>query len=153
MLLEEMTPGVRHAVVATDIDDMNLARARRGTGYQEADIRNIDPLRRQRFFSREPDDSFMVKEPLRSRVRFVLQDLLAEVPGRGLDLIVCRNVVIYFTEEAKQALYTRIQGALRPGGVLFVGGTEIVAGARDLGLDPVFTSFYRKANVRLAGAA
>lgn len=153
LLLEEMTPGVRHSIVATDIDETILARAQRGAGYIEADLRNIDEGRRARFFTREVDGSFIVKETLRGRVRFLKQDLLSQVPEHGLDLIICRNVVIYFTEAAKRALYQRMYEALRPGGILFVGGTEIVAGARELGLDSVFTSFYRKPEARLAGAA
>jgi chemotaxis protein methyltransferase CheR len=144
---------VRHSIIATDIDETILARARRGMGYIEADLRNIDAARRSRFFLREADGTYTVKEFLRERVRFLRQDLLVQVPEQGLDLIVCRNVVIYFTEDAKRALYQRMHAALRPGGVVFVGGTEIVAGARELGLDPLFTSFYRKPERRLAGAA
>lgn len=153
MLLEEMTPGVRHDIIATDIDEAILARARHGSGYLEADLRHLDPARRQRFFTREPAGTYAVTDLLRTRVRFLRQDLLAEVPAHQLDLIICRNVVIYFTEDAKKALYARMHAALRPGGVLFVGGTEIVTGARNLGLEPMFTSFYRKAALRLAGAA
>jgi chemotaxis protein methyltransferase CheR len=153
MLLDEMTPGVRHSIVATDIDETILARAQRGAGYLEADLRNVEPARRARCFTKEADGTFTVRETLRSRIRFQKQDLLAGVPDQGLDLIVCRNVVIYFTEDAKKALYGRMFAAMRPCGVLFVGGTEIVTGARDLGLDPMFTSFYRKVGARLAGAA
>jgi chemotaxis protein methyltransferase CheR len=144
MLLEEISPGKPHQITATDIDETILARAHRGAGYIEADLRHVDGVRRERFFLKDADGSYRVKDALKARVRFVRQDLLAEVPGSGLDLIVCRNVVIYFTDEAKQALYERMYGALRPGGVLFVGGTEIVAGAREVGLDPFLTSFYLK---------
>jgi chemotaxis protein methyltransferase CheR len=153
MLLEELAPGKPHHILATDIDEAVLARAMHGSGYQEAEIRHVSPARRARFFTRAADGTYAVTPALRARVTFRRQDLLTEVPGHGWDLIVCRNVVIYFTEEAKRALYTRLAEALRPGGVLFVGGTEVVTAARELGLAPLLTSFYQKVRLRCAGAA
>ncbi len=152
MLLEESAPGQQHSIMATDIDETILARAQAGRGYQESDLRQVSAERRARFFSKEPD-GWAVKPALKSRIRFLKQDLLTQVPQQDLDLIVCRNVVIYFTEDAKKGLYERMYRALRPGGFLFVGGTEIVAGARDLGLGAVWTSFYEKGGYRQAGAA
>jgi chemotaxis protein methyltransferase CheR len=61
--------------------------------------------------------------------------------------------VIYFTEEAKKPLYERFLSALAPGGILFVGGTEVVTGAREIGFEPFLTSFYRRPGARLVGAA
>lgn len=153
MVLEEIGPGQGHTIVGTDIDDTILAKARAGRGYTDADLRGVEPARRAKFFTKEPDGTYTVSDGLKARVTFRRQDLLREVPGQGFDLVVCRNVVIYFTDDAKKALYERIHGALRPGGVLFVGGTEIVAGAREMGLDPASTSFYRKAGPRVARAA
>jgi chemotaxis protein methyltransferase CheR len=153
MLLEEVAPGRPHAIVATDIDERILARAERGDGYTESDLRQVDAGRRARFLTRSADGTYAVTPALKRRVTFQRQDLLTRVPGRDFDLIVCRNVVIYFTEDAKQALYGRMEAALRPGGMLFVGGTEIIAGARELGLAPELTSFYRKGSLRRERAA
>lgn len=144
MLLEEMLPRRPYSVVATDIDDTILARARGGAGYPESDLRNVDAARRARFFTREANGTYAVKDELKRHVRFRRHDLLGPVPESDLDLIVCRNVVIYFTEETKRVLYQRFFDALRPGGMLFVGGTEVVMGAREVGLVPALTSFYRK---------
>ncbi len=152
MLLEESAPGQQHSIVATDIDETILAKAQAGRGYQEPDLRQVSAERRARFFTKEAD-GWAVRPALKGRIRFLKQDLLTQVPQQELDLIVCRNVVIYFTEDAKKALYERMYRALRPGGFLFVGGTEIVAGARDLGLEPIWTSFYQKGGYRQAGAA
>lgn len=157
MLLEELGPGAAHTIIGTDIDATILQRAQCGVGYTEADLRHVEGARRTRFFTREADGTYSVKSALKRITRFQRRDLLVNVPDRGLDLIVCRNVVIYFTDEARCAIYKRMSAALRPGGVLFVGGTEIVAGARDLGFEPFRTSFYRKAGgqraapLRLAG--
>lgn len=153
MLLEELAPAQPHRILATDIDEAILARAMRGSGYQEAEVRNVSPARRARFFTRAADGTYAVVPSLRTRVTFRRQDLLREIPGQGWDLIVCRNVVIYFTEEAKRALYARLAEALRPGGALFVGGTEVVPAARELGFVPLCTSFYQKGRLRGAGAA
>ena len=60
------------------------------------------------------------------------------------DLIVCRNVVIYFTTASKDILYEKFCKALRPGGVLFVGGTEIISGAAKFGFQNFGISFYKK---------
>ena len=62
----------------------------------------------------------------------------------NFDLIVCRNVVICFTREAKQHVHQQFRDALRPGGVLFLGGTEVVSQARALGLEPADVSFYTR---------
>lgn len=153
LLLVEAGATARDSILATDIDDTILARARRGAGYLEGDLRNLDAAQRARAFVRDVDGTFAVSDALKQRVRFVRQDLLSQTPGRGFDLIVCRNVVIYFTEDAKQALYRRMLDVMRPGGVLFVGGTEVVSGPRELGFEPIGTSFYRKRAASVAGAA
>jgi chemotaxis protein methyltransferase CheR len=147
LLLTELRPTPPFRILATDIDETILARACAGAGYLENDLRNLDEARRAAAFSREADGSYTVKPALRARVHFQRHDLLGEAPDGGFDLIVCRNVVIYFTEEAKRVLYKRLFEALRPGGVLFVGGTEVVSGARELGFEPFQTSFYRRGGV------
>jgi chemotaxis protein methyltransferase CheR len=63
------------------------------------------------------------------------------------DLVVCRNVVIYFTAETKDALYNRFFQALRPGGILFVGATEIVPRPHEIGFRSVGISFYQRINL------
>jgi chemotaxis protein methyltransferase CheR len=142
ILLEERYPGLPHTILATDIDETILRRAASGTGYSEADLRCVSATRRAAHFRHDDDGTWSVQPALKSRVTFRRHDLLREQPQRGFDLIVCRNVVIYFTDDAKQELYGRFHAALRPGGALFVGGTEIVSGARALGLEPWLTSFY-----------
>jgi chemotaxis protein methyltransferase CheR len=62
----------------------------------------------------------------------------------GFDLIVCRNVMIYFTEEAKHLLYQKFANALKPGGILFVGSTEQIFSPGQYGLQSAETFFYRK---------
>ena len=71
-------------------------------------------------------------------------NLLKDRFETGFDLILCRNVVIYFTEEAKDGLYRRFLNSLKPGGVMFVGGTEAILNFRDIGFASYLPFFYRK---------
>lgn len=142
IILRDLTPQVRHRILATDIDATMLARARQGI-YTEAELKNLSPARRQRYFHQR-DGNFVLDEDIRSRVEFQRHDLLRDPFGTDYDLILCRNVVIYFTEEAKDQLYRKFFQALRPGGVLFVGGTECILNYRDIGFAAYLPFFYRK---------
>ena len=78
-------------------------------------------------------------------VRFEQGDLLRmPVPTGRYDLIMCRNTVIYFTEDVRDALHSRLVEALAPGGFLVVGTSERVADARGLGLTSPHHFIYRK---------
>jgi chemotaxis protein methyltransferase CheR len=77
-------------------------------------------------------------------VRFGKLDLLKDPYPRTRDLILCRNVVIYFNDDAKERIYERFHEILGPGGTLFVGSTERVNDAARLGWERPGTFFYRK---------
>ena len=62
----------------------------------------------------------------------------------NVDMILCRNVVIYFTESAKAELYRRFCDSLRPGGILFLGATESIPNTRSVGLESAGLTFYRR---------
>jgi chemotaxis protein methyltransferase CheR len=97
-------------------------------------------------FVEERDGACWVTDRLRSRVRFRVHDLLRDNFESSLDLITCRNVVIYFTEEAKALLYRKFDDALRPGGILFVGGTESLPRADELGFRRLEPCFYERSD-------
>jgi chemotaxis protein methyltransferase CheR len=142
LLSEATSPHHRHHILATDIDHSALEWARAGGPYFAEELANVPPILLSRYFRRD-GNAYYVTENLRQRVIF----LLADPPQGGFDLIVCRNVVIYFTAEAKAQLYQRFYDALSPGGVLFVGGTEIVPKASETGFETVGISFYRRNGV------
>jgi chemotaxis protein methyltransferase CheR len=142
MLLSELTPTTQHKILATDIDRTILNRAQRGEDYREAELRHLPATHRQRFFSRSGPDSYAITDELRRRVTYQRHNLLADRYPSDCDLILCRNVVIYFTDEAKAGIYRRFQAALQPQGLLFVGATEIIMQAQVLGLRTVINSFY-----------
>lgn len=142
ILMADAFPRQKYSLLATDLDRGALTKARSRGPYTPEDIHNLDAAQRQRYIS--PTAPFYVNESLQKQIRFEEQDLLAARFDTGFDLIVCRNVVIYFTAEAKDVLYAKFAAALRPGGVLFLGGTEIISGAGKFGLQNFSISFYRK---------
>ncbi len=142
IILKERTPLTKHRILATDLDVQILARARAGY-YMENEIKNIPPNRKDKYFQKR-DDKWYVDSDIKSRIEFKRHNLLLDPFESGFHLILCRNVVIYFTEEAKDKLYRRFFAALRPGGVLFVGGTEAILNFRDMGYESYLPFFYRK---------
>jgi chemotaxis protein methyltransferase CheR len=130
------------SLVATDIDEGALAKAKQGL-YMERSLKDVPPYVAARYFSQE-GAFYKFSDNLKKHVQFRKQNLLLDRFEEGHDLIVCRNVMIYFTEEAKTKLYHKFAAALRPGGYLFVGSTEQIFTPGQYGLEPTETFFYRK---------
>lgn len=143
MILKEKTPMTKHRILATDLDVEILAKAKKGV-YTDAELKSILPSRKKNYFTTQPDGKFAVSPEIKSRIEFRQHNLLLDRFETGFDLILCRNVVIYFTEEAKDQLYRRFFDALKPGGVLFVGGTEAILNFRDMGFVNYLPFFYRR---------
>jgi len=142
ILMAEVAPLQKFSLLATDLDRGALLKARSRGPYSQDDIRNLNPAQRQKYIT--PAAPYFVSENLQRNIHFEEQDLLADRFDGGFDLIICRNVVIYFTAEAKETLYAKFCAALRPGGVLFLGGTEIISGSIKYGLQNFGISFYKK---------
>lgn len=138
--------GVTISIRATDIDVAILAAARVGR-FSEADVRAAPRKLVERWFDHGKDGSWTARPALRSRVRFAREDLLAvggPPPLAIHDLVMCRNVVIYFDAPARDTVHRRLAAALRAGGYLLVGSTERIAAPGDLGLELVRPFLYRK---------
>jgi chemotaxis protein methyltransferase CheR len=143
MVMDEMAPALPHQVLATDLDRGALQKAMARGPYSLDDVRNVSIERRAKYF--EPGGPpFMVKEKTGRTVKFKELNLLLDTFDTNFDLIVCRNVIIYFTAEAKGELYKRFQAALRPGGILFLGGTEVIPRPTEIGLHSQGISFYAR---------
>jgi two-component system, chemotaxis family, CheB/CheR fusion protein len=110
-------------VFATDIDAAALANARQGR-YSGASIANIDPARVKRFFEKTDDGAFVVGSELRSAVVFAVHDVTCDPPFAQIDLLSCRNVLIYFQPGMQRQVLGRFAFSLRKGGVLFLGTAE-----------------------------
>ncbi len=142
ILLDEQAAW-RHQILATDLDRGALLKARQRGPYSSDDVSNVSPERLGRYF--EPGGPpYYVKEKTGRAITFSELNLLHDPFEKDFDLIVCRNVIIYFTDEAKQALYRRFAAALRPGGVLFLGGTEVISHPSELGFRSQGISLYAR---------
>ncbi|WP_445612576.1 CheR family methyltransferase [Geobacillus sp. YF-1] len=142
MVLAQHVPLPRISVLATDIDENALARARLGL-YSERSLAELPEAMRKKFFTKD-GDWYKIDDKIKRTVTFEKHNLLADPFPGPFDLIVCRNVLIYFTEEAKRTLYRKFHAALRPGGVLFVGSTEQIFNPGLYGFEVEETFFYRR---------
>ena len=142
MLAREIAPTTPVQILATDLDETILSRARKAN-YTEQQMAGVSPARRARFF-RRVDAGWEVKPEVQALVTWRRHDLLKDPYEKSFDIICCRNVVIYFTEAAKTELYKRFCDALRPGGLLFLGATESIPNIRAIGLQPNGLTFYRR---------
>ncbi len=142
IIARELGMSGRFSILATDIDKMILAKAEQAL-YTAHDLKNLPPELLEKYFTPE-DGNFRLREIVRRMVEFRHHDLLKEEFESDFDLILCRNVVIYFTEAAKLQLYTKFLHALRPGGLLLVGGTEPLLNYRQLGFESYMPSFYQR---------
>jgi len=125
----------RVSILGTDIDRRCLAAAERGE-FQEGDFTDTPDELRSRYFA--PLPPFTVSPTIRSMVRFQRRDLLSErPPAPPYDLIVCRNVLIYFDRESQERLFDEFHAALAPDGFLVLGKVETLLGAARSRFAPV----------------
>jgi len=145
MILNEVDPRGAHSIIATDVDVPILNRAREGKGYLPAEVRSVPPALLKKYMTAEADGTYRVTGELKRRVSFRRQDLLSEAYPSDVDVILCRNVVIYFTDEAKAHIYRGFASALRPGGLLFIGGSEMIMRSGEIGFRTAGTNMYQRA--------
>jgi len=141
-ILESLTPTTAHRILATDIDERILRKATAGGPYRADEIKNVPP--RFRTFLTHTEEGYFIAKKIRARVEFKQHDLLQDRTEQGFNLIICRNVVIYFSIEAKNKLYRKFHSAMKDDGILFVGGTESMLDAATLGFKLKRTCFYQK---------
>lgn len=142
MILSDHAPGCDHFIQGSDIDNNVLKAALEGC-YHADQIINVSHRRQIKYFIRKGDLYYLV-EKIKKLVSFMHHDLLLSPFDQGYDLISCRNVVIYFTREAQEKLYLKFYRALNPGGVLFIGASEMVFNYREFGFEKLASCFYRK---------
>ncbi len=142
ILLQELSSINYHEIIATDIDNTILNKARRGE-YTLDELKNISSDTIKKYFYQE-GDKYFVSPKIKNSINFRQHDLILDDFFRDLDLIVCRNVVIYFNSNVKNDIYKKFYRALRPGGLLFVGATESIYNYKELGFEKAATFIYRK---------
>ena len=142
-ICNQAIPGVPVRILGTDIDQRMVARAKTGQ-FTAEDARSAPDGAMERWFEKTAT-GWRAKPALRSLTQFELGDLLKlQPPASSYELIMCRNTVIYFADRIRDELHARLAHALRPGGVLVIGGTERISDAAALGLATVHPFIYRK---------
>ena len=146
ILLQEFMDGLQQScaaqVFATDIDSRAIATARSGF-YPAGIAADISPQRLARFFTPEPDGGgYRVVKGIRDMLVFSEQDVLKDPPFSRLDLLSCRNLLIYMDADLQKRLIPLFHYALNPGGMLFLGSSEGIGDFHDL-----FTVLDRKAKL------
>jgi len=131
-LQQAMPDGERHGlqIFATDLSAHAVAVARKGW-YPAKALADMDPARRTRFFT-EQDGGFQIDKAIRDMVLFTQHDLIQDPPFTRLDLLSCRNLLIYFKAALQQRLMPLFHFSLSPGGVLLLGGSETVGRTQSL---------------------
>lgn len=142
MVLSNHVPLANISILATDIDRNILQKAKLGI-YNERAIQEVPHEILERYFTRD-GSIYKVKDSIKKTVHFKQHNLLTDPFDRNFDLIVCRNVMIYFTEEAKDLLYRKFNYSLKMEGILFVGGTEQIFSPEKYGFQSEDTFFYKK---------
>lgn len=142
MLLQERDPVECSRLWGTDVDLASLTTARLGRYSLDA-LATVPEELRVRYFTCD-EQTCEVKPVLRQGVDFLQLDLLVDRFPTGVDLILCRNVVIYFNAEHCRRLYEHFLHALRPGGYLFLGNSERMLHAAEIGFTSPLPHLYQR---------
>lgn len=129
-------------IYATDLDKQVIEKAKMGL-YTEKSLAGVPADLKKKFFTKV-GPSYQISDEIKSRVEFREHNLLKDTYPTDFHLIVCRNVLIYFTEEAKDEVFRKFQKSLKPGGYLFIGSTEQIINHRDVGFERKNSFFYQR---------
>ncbi|MDC7122759.1 PAS domain-containing protein [Cellulomonas fimi] len=121
----------RVKIYATDVDEEALAKARSAT-YLPRELRGLDDAHVDRYFEQTPDGQHAIRKDLRRAVIFGRNDLVQDAPISHIDLLICRNALMYFNAETQGRIIRRLHFALRPSGTLFLGKAEMLLSHVDL---------------------
>ncbi len=123
-------PRVRFEILANDISPSVLEKAKRGE-YRTYAIRSLPKEYLDKYFTRTPNGTYVIKDEIRQMVKFFQMNLKDEQQMRrmhNIDVIFCANVLIYFSPEVKEQIVNNFYRALNPGGFLFIGYSESLIG-------------------------
>lgn len=142
MALSRHMPLSQIHIIATDLDKQVIAKAKVGL-YADRSIAAVPADLKKKYFT-QVGPSYKISDEIKARVEFREHNLLKDTYPNDCHLIVCRNVLIYFTEEAKDEVFARFQKSLKMGGILFIGSTEQIINYKDLGYTRKSSFFYER---------
>lgn len=143
MLLSKFLPLNRIRILATDIDKTVMEKAKAGL-YHEKSLKGLPEDFLRKYFTKVNDKTYQISDAVRSCVEFKQHDLLRDSYPTNCDLIVCRNVLIYFTDDAKNKIYSNFNKAMKKDALLFVGSTEQIIQSQQMGFGNFRSFFYKK---------
>lgn len=142
MLLDKMLPNNRIKILATDLDNNVLEKAKLGL-YNEKSLKSLPEEFKDKHFEKIGDKTYRISDYIKSRVDFRQHDLLRDPYPKNMELVVCRNVLIYFTDTAKHEIYSKFHESLKKDGILFVGSTEQIIQYQQIGFQNLKSFFYK----------
>lgn len=145
MLLAKYFPLNQIRIYATDIDEDVLMIAKEGFYLTRSLERLPKELLAKHFTKKE--NGYQINDDIKTCVEFRKHNLLEDRYPAGMHMIVCRNVVIYFTDEAKDQVYKNFHNSLAKNGILFIGSTEQIIHAREIGFAATDSFFYKKIDI------
>lgn len=128
--LDEIENRMDVQIFATDIDDQAVETARKGV-YPDGNALDVSDKRLKRFFNKE-DDVYRIKKEVRDKLVFAVQNMIKDPPFTRLDLICCRNLLIYLESELQKKVLPLFHYCLKPDGILFLGTSESIGDFGDL---------------------
>ncbi|WP_027633886.1 CheR family methyltransferase [Clostridium hydrogeniformans] len=142
MILDDYAPKSRSYLLATDIDNTIINKAKMGE-YSNSEVRNVKKDYMNKYFTLK-NDKYFIDNKIKNMVTFKKHDLILDRYENDFDIIVCRNVVIYFNTDIKNEIYKKFSNSLKSGGLLFVGATESIYNYKEYGFEKASTFIYRK---------
>ncbi len=142
MALSRHIPLNQIEVFATDIDKIVIGKAKVGL-YDAKSIQSVPEDLRKKYFT-QVGPSYRIDDSIKARVTFKEHNLLRDSYPTNCHLIVCRNVLIYFTEEAKNEVFKKFCNSLCVGATLFIGSTEQIIDYKEMGYERKNSFFYNK---------
>lgn len=142
MVFKELIPGGDIQIIATDLDKEVLKKAKKGF-YSDKSIKDLPARYKDKYIVDDQSGIVRVADSIRNCITFEEHNLLKDPYPTGFDLIVCRNVLIYFTEEAKKEIYTKFASSLKKDGILFAGSTEQIINCERFGFNSFRSFFYQ----------
>ena len=143
MLLNKYIPLSKVRIFGTDIDKQVLQIARAGV-YNLKSLKGLPTGYLKKYFTALDNDTFEINNEIKRCVVFKEHNLLCDSYPVGCDMILCRNVLIYFTEEAKDKVFSGFGKALNKNSFLFLGSSEQILTPSDYDLIPISSFFYKK---------
>ncbi|MCM1044679.1 MAG: protein-glutamate O-methyltransferase CheR [Candidatus Gastranaerophilales bacterium] len=142
MALSRHIPMNQIKILATDLDKQVIAKAKVGL-YAEKSVAAVPEDLKKKYFTKV-GPSYKISDEIKARVEFKEHNLLKDTYPSDCHMIVCRNVLIYFTEEAKDEVFRKFNKNLAKGGIMFIGSTEQIINYKEIGYERKSSFYYEK---------